>query len=158
VSTSCNRAPHPPPVILVHALAPSLAGLDWGIGGSTLLWKLGLEAAPRDLDLVTTAADFGAMSERISRVLGPGAPAPHGSYQSRFFARFGQGEKGSLDLFADVGVKTASGTAHWCFDPASVWIADGLPWMRPSDWVELYDLFERPERAQTLRSYVQLNR
>jgi hypothetical protein len=57
-------------------------------------------------------------------------------------------------LFADIRVKTAQGIARWEFDPRSVAVKSGLPWMRPADWVELYEIFDRPQRARTLRGYL----
>jgi hypothetical protein len=59
-----------------------------------------------------------------------------------------------MDLMADIRAKTAQGIARWVFDPGSVAVKDGLPWMRPADWVELYEIFERPQRARALRDYL----
>jgi hypothetical protein len=33
-------------------------------------------------------------------------------------------------------------------------MADGLPWMQPQDWVDLYEMFDRRERAALLRHYL----
>jgi hypothetical protein len=118
------------------------------------MWKLGLEAAPRDLDVVSTSGDFAAICERISKRLGPAASIPHATYQSKHFARFASNGPVSMDVFADVNVRTPQGNLSWAFDPASVMVKDGLPWMRASDWVDLYTLFDRPQRAQVLRNYL----
>ena len=40
------------------------------------------------------------------------------------------------------------------FDPQTVEQADGLPWMRPQDWRDLYALFDRPERVRQLTDYL----
>jgi hypothetical protein len=144
----------PAPVTLARSIAPLLAGLEWGIGGSVLMWSLGLEPAPRDLDVVTTAECFNGIRERIARQLGPPIDVPHSTYQSGCFARFAASGPVSLDLMADIRVRTAQEIIGWRFDPKSVTFRDGLPWMRPEDWVELYELFERPQRALALRRYL----
>lgn len=144
----------PPAVRLAHDLAPSLRGLDWGIGGSSLLWNLGVADAPRDLDLVTTAAHFPEMRRLISLELGDGSVTPHPVYRSRYFARFSATGPVSVDLFAEVRVETADAVLDWTFDAASVQWRDGLPWMRAQDWVELYKLFDRPARVKVLMDYL----
>lgn len=144
----------PPPVRLAHHLAGALRGLDWGIGGSSLLWKLGLAAEPRDLDLVTTAAHFVEVRRRISSALGEGSSVSHPTYQSRCFTRFASSGPVPVDLFADVTVRTPGGTAEWTFDPADLDVQNGLPWMLPRDWVRLYQLFDRPAKARALEDYI----
>src|SRR4249919_1195024 len=99
----------PPAVRLAQELAPTLQGLDWGIGGSSLLWNLGLAEVPRDLDLVTTAAHFPEVRRLISLKLGEGSGTPHPVYRSRYFARFAPLGPVSVDLFADVRVETSNG-------------------------------------------------
>ena len=144
----------PPPVRLAHDLAPILRGLDWGIGGSSLLWDLGLAEAPRDLDLVTTAAHFPEVRRLISLKLGEAFDTPHPVYRSRFFARFAPSGPVSVDLFAEVRVETPNGILEWTFDPASLELREGLPWMRAEDWLQLYKLFNRPARVKALTDYL----
>jgi hypothetical protein len=144
----------PPPVCLAQDLAPCLRGLDWGIGGSSLLWSLGLAEAPRDLDLVTTAAHFPEARRLISLKLGEGFATPHPTYRSRHFARFAPKGSVSVDLFAEVRVETSGGTLEWAFDPAGLEWREGLPWMRAEDWVQLYTLFDRPTQVKALKDYL----
>jgi len=144
----------PPPVRLAQDLAPALRGLDWGIGGSSLLWNLGLADAPRDLDLVTTVAHFPEMSRLISLKLGEGSGTPHPAYRSRCFARFAPMGPVSVDLFAGVRVETSSGILEWAFDPTVLEWRDSLPWMRAVDWVQLYKLFDRPTQVKALTDYL----
>jgi hypothetical protein len=144
----------PPPVRLAQELAPTLRGLDWGIGGSSLLWHLGLADAPRDLDLVTTAAHFPEMRRLISLRLGEASNPAHPVYRSRYFARFAPTGPVPVDLFAEVRVETSGGVAEWTFDPAHLEVQDHLPWMRAEDWLHLYQLFDRPEQVQALRDYL----
>lgn len=144
----------PPAVRLAQDLAPSLRGLDWGIGGSSLLWNLGIAEAPRDLDLVTTAAHFPEVRRLISLKLGEGSDTPHPTYRSRCFARFATMGPVSVDLFAEVRVETSEGILEWAFDPTGLELRDGLPWMRAEDWVQLYKLFDRPTRVKALTDYL----
>jgi len=48
----------PPPLVLAQEVALLLPGLQWGIGGSLLLYHLKLVATPQDLDVVTTPEDI----------------------------------------------------------------------------------------------------
>jgi len=144
----------PPPVRLAHDLAPTLRGLDWGIGGSSLLWSLGLADAPRDLDLVTTAAHFPEMHRLISLKLGEATSPSHPTYQSRYFARFAPKGPVPVDLFAEVRVETSNGVAEWAFQSANLDVRDNLPWMQAEDWLHLYQLFDRPMQVQALRDYL----
>lgn len=144
----------PPPVRLGQELAPALRGLDWGIGGSSLLWNLGLADSPRDLDLVTTVAHFPEARRLVSLRLGEGSAAAHPTYRSRCFVRFAPMGPVPVDLFAGVRVETADGILEWAFDPAALELRDGLPWMRAEDWVQLYKLFDRPARVKALTDYL----
>src|SRR5262245_5878290 len=128
----------PPPLVLAQEIAPLLAGMHWGIGGSLLLWKLGLETKPNDLDIMTSAADFNAVNLRIAEKFGEGVRTPHPTFRSAHFARFVSDGPASIDLFADVAVKRNDELVSWSFDPRSVEYWLGLPWMRPVDWLELY--------------------
>ena len=144
----------PPPLVLAHEIAPLLGALHWGIGGSLLLWKLGLEARPNDLDIVTTSAHFAAVSQLLVRRFGESVHTPHPTFRSVHFAKFVAKGRASIDLFAEVRVKRADGFASWSFDPQSVQAWRGLPWMLPRDWLLLYELFDRPERVKALRGYL----
>ena len=145
----------PPPLVLAQEIAPLLADVHWGIGGSLLLWKLGLEANPRDLDIMTTAEHFTSACERLAQKWGPGMRTPHSTFHSVHFAKFNSGGAVSIDLFAEVRVTKNGETASWSFDPKGVEHSQGLPWMEPSAWLELYTLFDRPERVSALRTYLE---
>jgi hypothetical protein len=140
-------------VVLARAIAPQLAGLPWAIGGSVLMWKLGLEPAPHDLDIMTDSEHFPLVSAQISQVCGSGKTVSHPRYCSDFFRRFDD-ERASVDLMADVRVQSPHGLLCWDFDPRSIAIDDGLPWMRAEDWLVLYQLFDRPHRVETLRKFI----
>ena len=143
----------PPPVVVARELAPVLAGLQWAIGGSVLLWKLGLEVAPRDLDIMTSSDRFDDVAARITQQLGPGRPVAHPVYRSRQYRRFTSAIS-SVDLFAEVRIARSGSLVEWYFDPTSIHLDAGLPWMRASDWIDLYDLFGRPDRVAALHTYL----
>lgn len=145
---------NPPPVRLAQHLAPALRGLDWGIGGSSLLWRLGLIQMPRDLDIVTTAAHFPEVQRLISLELGAGVGSSHPTFRSRCFARFAPTGPVPVDLFAEVRVETSSGILEWTFDPTTLKWQDDLPWMRAEDWLVLYELFDRPLSVKALADYL----
>jgi hypothetical protein len=145
----------PPPLLLAHEIFPLIADLQWGIGGSLLLYHLGLPAEPRDLDIVSTLEDFGQINTRLALALGPPTPAPHPSYVSIGFSRFLAGSGVSLDLMAGVRVRTTEGSCvDWHFDPQTVTYAEGLPWMQATDWVDLYTIFNRPEQVDILKKCI----
>jgi hypothetical protein len=144
----------PEPVALARELATRLEGLTWGIGGSVLMWRLGLEASPRDLDIVTTSAHFTTMRERIASVLGPGVGAPHPRFRSTHFVRFENPGFVPVDLFADVKVETHVGIESWSLDEKRIEMLDGLPWTRARDWLELYRMFDRRARVEVLETYL----
>jgi len=133
-----------------------LAGMHWGIGGSLLLWKLGLESRPRDLDLMTTAEHFGPVSQRIAQKLGEGVRTPHPNFRSTCFARFKSRGSAPVDLFADVRVERNGKVESWSFDPRHLENWRGLPWMLPTQWLELYKLFDRPKRVRALESFLEV--
>jgi hypothetical protein len=58
----------PPPLVLAHKLAPLLTDLDWGIGGSLLLYNLKLVTDPQDLDIVTTPKDYSSSGWAVRAV------------------------------------------------------------------------------------------
>jgi hypothetical protein len=145
----------PPPLVLVQELAPLLAGLQWGIGGSLLLYNLKLVTDPHDLDIVTTPEDFPELQKRLTAFLGASIPIDHQTYASTHFSRFTSPHGVTLDLMAGIRVRTSAGFKSWEFNPRTVLIANGLPWMQAPDWLELYEMFDRPERVTLLSNYLE---
>jgi len=144
----------PGPLLLAREIAPLLTRLDWGIGGSTLLFKLGLIDSPRDLDLVVMPRHFESARSRLSSLLTLRPTAPHPTYVSKHFARFISATDVGVDIMASIAVRSESTLTTWDFDPRTLSHDDGLPWMRAEDWVCLYRLFGRHERAQQLADYL----
>lgn len=146
--------PVPSAIAVAHDIAPLLRGTSWGIGGSALLYELGLGIQPNDLDIVVTEVDFAEVVSRLRCKIGEfHRPANH-RYVSMHFARFRAPSGVELDAMAGIMVARPSGPVRWRFDPSSVEIRAGLPWMRASQWLELYELFDRPERVRLLRAHL----
>jgi hypothetical protein len=148
----------PPPLFLAHELAPLLTGVNWGIGGSLLLFHLNLVTAPQDLDIVTTPEDFPAICKRLAAFLGSPIKIDHPTYASTHFSRFTSPSGVNLDVMAGIRVRTSGGVKSWEFNPRTVLMENGLPWMQPHDWLDLYEMFDRPERTTVLRDYLSIAR
>ncbi|MGL6072400.1 SlyX family protein [Craterilacuibacter sp.] len=144
----------PAPLSLARHIAPLLNGLDWAIGGSTLLHHLGLEANPQDLDLMITPEHFAQAQLRLREVLNEEARPAHPRNVAQHFARFISSDGTTLDLIAGIAVQDEGRVSSWDFVPAQVDWTDSLPWMRAEDWLELYTLFRRPFRVQQLHNWL----
>jgi hypothetical protein len=142
------------PLQLAKTLAPLLAGHCWAIGGSTLLQHLDLVEQPRDLDIVTTAADFAAVRAVLAAHGQDITPPPHPQYATRHFARFDMGNGLTADLIADMAIKLEKGSYRWPFDASARFEADGLPWCCPEDWALLYRLMGREEQTEALDEWL----
>lgn len=145
----------PAPLHLALSVAPLLAGYRWAIGGSLLLYRLGLEAAPKDLDLVVVSDDFDQARDRLATLLTPVATPWHPTYASARFVRFSSAQGTGLDLMADIGVLREGRRISWSFDPARIERQLGLPWMHAEDWVTLYQLFGHPAKAARLAAHLE---
>jgi N-acetylglutamate synthase-like GNAT family acetyltransferase len=144
----------PAPLALAWELVPSLAGLQFGLGASTLLHHLGLEAAPRDLDLVCTIDDFARIVERLEARLERLPQPAHPRYRSAGFAQFVSGEGVQVEVMAGIEVAGLGETLRWRFEPQRIHWSGGLPWMDPRDWLVLYRLFDRPARVAQIEAFL----
>jgi hypothetical protein len=142
------------PRALAHALAPTLAGLDWGVGGSVLLAHLGLPVTPNDLDLVTTPAHFAELTERLKQVLTTREKPRDTRYVTAHFLHLVSADGVGVDVMAGIAVREPAGIQTWTFDPARTALVDGLPWMLAEDWLSLYALFGREARVRILTDYL----
>lgn len=143
-----------PPLALAYSLAEKLAGLDWAIGGSTLLHRLGLEASPNDLDIVTTEDCFHELDERLAALLGPGVRPAHSSYHSKYFSQYPARNGAMVEVMAGIQAVNKGRLNSWSFSVERIEHHDGLPWMQVSDWLDLYVLFERPARVRQIEAYL----
>ena len=139
---------------IAQTIAPHLAGLDWAIGGSTLLHHLGIEAEPVDLDIVVSTAHFRAAENKLAAIFGTGLQPRHDNYQSEHFSRFTAPDGTQIDIMAGIAVLQGNEVVTWQFEPKHTVIEAGLPWMRAQDWLALYTLFNRPARVAQLQTYI----
>jgi hypothetical protein len=73
---------------------------------------------------------------------------------STHFSRFTFPRGVTVDVMAGIRVRTSDEFKSWEFDPRTLLMASGLPWMQARDWLDLYEMFDRPERVTRLRAYL----
>ena len=146
---------HPKLQVQLQQLCAQLQAFQFGIGGSCLLWQLGLEAAPNDIDIVCTEADFAAICE-VLQAAGfiVQSAAPHPQYVSAHFVRFYLAGWPVIELMAGIAVKQADTISRWQFQPQRCHWQQNICWMPPADWLQLYQLFNRPQRVKQLKGYL----
>lgn len=147
-----------PAFILLQQLLPVLSQYRFGVGGSLLLTELGLLNQARDLDLVCVAADFAAISRALTELPHPWlrrlTVSAHPLYQSEYFERFVAADGTELDLMANIRVQQDGSMVRWQFDETQLQQRHAIPWMSAQQWLELYQLFQRPQRVDLLRQFL----
>ncbi|RVT48775.1 hypothetical protein EMM73_02160 [Rheinheimera sediminis] len=137
---------------LVQLLGPT----DWAIGGSFLLQCYGIEPQARDLDLVCTLQRFEEFKTLLSQYAQVVPVSLHPIYRSKGFARFRKNGL-ELELMAGIQVLKDDGLQAFEFLPEKTSWQQDLPLMQLADWLELYQLFERPKRVKQLQYYLNSN-
>lgn len=137
---------------LVQLLGPT----DWAIGGSFLLQCYGIEPQARDLDLVCTLERFEQFKTLLSQYAHAVPVSLHPIYRSKGFARFNKNGL-VIELIAGIQVLKEDGLQAFDFLPEKTSWQQGLPLMQLSDWLELYQLFERQKRVKQLEQYLNQN-
>lgn len=138
----------------LQQLCSMLHPLQFGVGGSCVLWQLGLENAPNDIDIVCTEQDFARICQLLSARFALQTTPAHADYASAHFARFSREGWPDIELMAGIAVKQGTTLASWQFNPQRCHWQDGICWMPPADWLQLYQLFNRPKRVAQLRRYL----
>ncbi|MBZ9613180.1 hypothetical protein [Rheinheimera maricola] len=138
----------------LQQLCGLLQPFQFGVGGSCLLWQLGLETAPNDIDIVCAETDFAAIYQLLSVSFQPQLTAAHAEYASANFARFSRAGWPDIELMAGIAVKQNNAVVNWVFKPQHCHWHNGICWMPPADWLQLYQLFNRPHRVAQLRRYL----
>ncbi|MCB5226508.1 hypothetical protein JAO78_006735 [Alishewanella sp. 16-MA] len=132
-----------------------LADKQFGVGGSCLLWQLGLVEKPTDIDVVCTEADFAAISALLSKAgYQPQLITSDPKYATAKFSHFRHAEGRSVDLMAGIAVRKENTISRFAFHPERCRWQDGICWMPPADWLQIYQLFGRSERIAQLRQYL----
>ena len=147
-----------PAYLLLQQLLPILKPYRFGVGGSLLLTELGLLQHARDLDLVCAAEDFVSIIKALQSsgnpILRQLTVPPHPLYQSEFFARFVDPAGTEIDVMANIRVHQTEGMLCWRFDETQLQVRRFIPWMSAAQWLELYQLFQRPQRVDLLRQFL----
>jgi hypothetical protein len=138
---------------LVQLLGPT----DWAIGGSFLLQCYGIEPQARDLDLVCTLERFEEFKTLLSQYAHAVPVSLHPIYRSKGFARFRKNGI-EIELMAGIQVLKDDGLQSFEFKQENTTWRQDLPLMQLSDWLELYQLFERPKRVAQLQHYLRSDR
>ncbi|MDR7120330.1 hypothetical protein [Rheinheimera soli] len=139
--------------ILATELVQLLGPKDWAIGGSFLLQCYGIEPQARDLDLVCTLERFEQFKTLLSQYAHAVPVSLHPIYRSKGFARFSKNGL-VIELMAGIQVLKDDGLQQFLFQPEKTSWQQGLPLMQLADWLELYQLFERPKRVKQLQQYL----
>jgi hypothetical protein len=145
---------HPELKTQLQQLCALLQPFQFGIGGSCLLWQLGLESAPNDIDIVCAEADFAAICAALNASFSLQQVVPHPLYTSAHFCRFSRSGWPDIELMAGITVTQQQQQTHWTFVPQRCHWQQGICWMPPADWLQLYQLFNRSERVAQLRRYL----
>ena len=133
-------------------LAPLATLPDWGIGGSLLLVERQLQADFRDIDLVCSEAIAPLLATRLQQFTTELPVATDPQYCSRFFRRYQHDSGLVIELMAGIQVRQQDRLAQWPFDPTRCGQRHGISWMALTDWLELYQLFNRPEKVALIRA------
>jgi len=138
----------------LQQLCTELQPFQFGVGGSCLLWQLGLDVAPNDIDIVCTEQDFAAICQVLQPQFSLQVTPAHAEYVSAHFARFSREGWPDIELMAGIAVKQADAITNWQFNPQRCHWQGGICWMPPADWLQLYQLFNRPQRVAQLKAYL----
>ncbi|MGP9802757.1 hypothetical protein [Rheinheimera sp. NSM] len=140
--------------VQLQQLCTMLQPLQFGVGGSCLLWQLGLENTPNDIDIVCTEQDFARICQLLSVRFTPQTTPAHAEYVSAHFACFNREGWPDIEVMAGIAVKQGDAVTNWQFNPQRCHWQDSICWMPPADWLQLYQLFNRPQRVAQLRRYL----
>ena len=140
-------------LLLAQQVNSLLDGLVWAIGGSVLLYRLGIEPEPNDLDIVTTKRDFRFVCRRLEARYGA-CVRPSDTFElSSHFARFDRHPLCNIDLMAGIERQGSATTKSFTLNRRKIEVVDNLPWMTAGDWMEIYSIFDRPRRLHQLEEY-----
>jgi hypothetical protein len=141
--------PIEPLQLVVNRLAG--AGIQAALGGSGLLFSLGLVDAVRDWDLTTDAT----LAE-VSAALGadiPWQPSPTGDQGYATVNRINITPNGAdIDMMIRFAVRCEGGVVR--FPTIVTGQFDGIPVGSPEVWAVAYQLIGRPAKADMLHEYL----
>lgn len=138
------------------------ANIRWGFGGSCLLYYLGLEVQPRDLDVVIAIKDVENAREALemagARLLEE-KPSDNVFLTKKFYTFDWGGIE--VDFMASPGIRTEEMEYHLNFDEEGPWKSlevEGITLCLsdPNQWLVYYGLMKgREKRVSMLKSYLE---
>lgn len=137
------------PLRRVHR-ALEAGGVVAALGGSGLLYSLGLVDSVRDWDL-TTDAPFGQVQAALGAL--PWQPAPTGDQGYATAHRINVTPDGAdIDLMVGYAVRCERGVVQ--FPTVVTGDLQGIPVGSPEVWAVAYQLIGRPQKAAALNDYL----
>nr|WP_236870958.1 hypothetical protein [Brevibacillus laterosporus] len=125
--------------------------ISFALGGSALLYSLGLAKEFRDIDLTTDVP-----REQLSEALAPYhvkvENSGDGIYNTHYRLAVELDGK-EIDFMGIFSVKTKTGVCHLPCLPAYEW--RGIPVCAPEVWAVAYQLIGRMEKAERIYGYLQ---
>lgn len=136
--------------------------IEWGFGGSCLLYFIGIPVTPRDLDVVIRYSDVEAARAALladGAVLLEERPS-NNQYLTRKFYTFQWGDM-EVDLMAAPGIRRGDRIFEMDFDGKGPWKTvtfggETIKLSDPADWLAYYSLMEnRQLRVEQLANYLE---
>jgi hypothetical protein len=133
--------------------ALNCAGLLWGVGASSMLYRHGIVNIPNDIDILVAEKDIKEAESILSR-LGQKQEQKHSSiYATGYFYEYTISGV-DVDVMSGYKIKLPKGTYSYIFDKESIpdaFCIEGIdiPFTTPEDWYVLYQLMPgREEKAK----------
>ncbi|MCR8964228.1 hypothetical protein O0550_13600 [Brevibacillus halotolerans] len=127
--------------------------ITFALGGSTLLYSLGLETTFRDID-ITTDASVDKLSEALTEYPVTVEISGDGIYNTQYRLSVELHGK-EIDFMGNFSVKTKTGVCHLPCLPAYEW--RGIPVCAPEVWAVAYHLIDRSQKADRIYGYLEKN-
>lgn len=125
-------------------------GLVAALGGSGLLYSLGLVDSVRDWDL-TTDEPLDAVTRALEGLNWSASAHGDGSYGTEYRLSVREGDV-EIDLIGAFTVRTDEGLCHLPTIPAATW--EGIPVGSPEVWAVAYWLIGRQAKGEMLSAYL----
>lgn len=129
------------------------ANIEYALGGSGLLYSLGLVDLVRDWDL-STEAPLPIVMAALGHLHCQSAPSGDYPFASSYRLSI-HAEEPHIDLFGSFSIHTEAGLCRLPAIPTFVW--QGITVGSPEIWFVSYSLMSRTEKADKLLSYLQTN-
>ncbi|WP_094700925.1 hypothetical protein [Brevibacillus laterosporus] len=125
--------------------------ISFALGGSTLLYSLGLEKEFRDIDL-TTDASVEQLREALTEYPVKVENSGDGIYNTHYRLSVELNGK-DIDFMGSFSVRTKTGICYLPCLPAYEW--RGIPVCAPEVWAVAYQLIGRIQKAERIYGYLE---